>query len=102
MIGVTAFHTDFLQSHVCGCKITAGGVDSLSSDIVTNTHALFLFKEGTQISRADHWLRWRYRSGTEYCWHSFRQYMKLQIRIISGDNHSEKNPVSWQRRQQSR
>ena len=24
---------DFLQSHVCGCKITAGGVDSLSSDI---------------------------------------------------------------------
>lgn len=53
MIGVTAFHTDFLQSHVCGCKITAGGVDSLSSDIVTDTHALFLFKEGTQISRAD-------------------------------------------------
>ena len=53
LIGVTAFHTDFLQSHVCGCKITAGGVDSLSSDIVTDTHALFLFKEGTQISRAD-------------------------------------------------
>ena len=54
LIGVTAFHTDFLQSHVCGCKITAGGVDSLSSDIVTDTHALFLFKKGvTQISRAD-------------------------------------------------
>ena len=54
LIGVTAFHTDFLQSHVCGCKITAGGVDSLSSDIVTNTHALFLFKEGL------HWQRQQY------------------------------------------
>lgn len=95
MIGVTAFHTDFLQSHVCGCKITAGGVDSLSSDIVTDTHALFLFKEGTQISRADIGFAGDIVQAQSIAGIVFvNKYMKLQIRIISGDNHSEKNPVS--------
>lgn len=67
----------------------------MSSDIVTNTHALFLFKEGTQISRADIGFAGDIVQAQSIAGIVFvNKYMKLQIRIISGDNHSEKNPVS--------
>ncbi len=42
LVGVSAFHTDFFQCHICCCEITAGGIDSLGCNVIADTDSLFL------------------------------------------------------------